>query len=118
MALMSSGIILTGAQEERLLAGGLPDSTERRLADLQGAGLASSFYNAGGFAVGVAEGIEPLGQVVGASACRLGAGVVRRTRGAAGRLPVGTAVWHERDGRFARGRWRVSVGWRGFPSRH
>jgi len=60
--------------------------------------LTSSFFGAAAFATGIGEGIEPLGQVVGASACRLVVGVVRRTRGPLGRLPVGAPTWHEWDG--------------------
>jgi uncharacterized protein YbjQ (UPF0145 family) len=98
MAAVSSSIDAVPAQERRILEGGLPDSAERRLADLRGGGLTSSFFSAAGLAVGLAEGIEPVGQVLGASSCRLAVGVVRRTRGPAGRLPVGAPSWHEFDG--------------------
>jgi uncharacterized protein YbjQ (UPF0145 family) len=86
------------AQEQRIFDGGIPDSAQQRLAELSGAGLTSSFFGASQFAVGLADGVEPIGQVVGASSCRLGIGVVRRTRGSQGRLPLGAPKWHERDG--------------------
>lgn len=91
-------IDLTTEQERRLLAGGLPDLVQRRLAELLDVGLTSSFFDARQFAVGVDEGIEAVGQVIGASACRLAVGVVRRTRGPTGPLPRAAPVWHEYDG--------------------
>ena len=95
---VSSGNSLMGAQESRLRAGGLPDSSLRRLEELRGGGLASSFLGAAAFSVGVSEGVEPVGQVVGGSVCRLAVGVVRRTRGPSGRLPMGSATWREHEG--------------------
>jgi len=86
------------AQEQRILGGGIPDSAQRRLAELGGGGLTSSFFGAAQFAVGLADGVEPIGQVVGASSCRLSVGVVRRTRGPRGRLLRGRPTWHEYDG--------------------
>lgn len=81
-----------------MLAGGLPLSAEQRLSELRAAGMTSSFLGVGGEAVRSLDGIEAIGQVVGASACRLGVGVVRRTRNPAGRMPVGTATWREHEG--------------------
>jgi uncharacterized protein YbjQ (UPF0145 family) len=89
---------ISPAQEQRILDGGIPDSAQRRLAELGGAGLTSSFFGAAEFAVGLADGVEPIGQVVGASSCRLGVGVVRRTAGSQGRLAPGDPTWHEYDG--------------------
>ena len=85
-------------QERRLLAGGLPFSAEQRLSELRAAGMTSSFLSVDGEAVGALDGMEAIGQVVGASACRLGVGVVRRTRTGAGRLPGGTTTWREHEG--------------------
>jgi uncharacterized protein YbjQ (UPF0145 family) len=85
-------------EEERLLKGGVPDLAERRLRELVAAGMTSSFLDVSGFAVGAAEGVEAVGQVIGASACRLAVGVVRRTRGPAGRVPWRRPVWREHDG--------------------
>jgi uncharacterized protein YbjQ (UPF0145 family) len=88
----------SSAQDQRILDGGIPDSAQQRLAELSSAGLTSSFFGAAQFAVGLADGVEPIGQVVGASSCRLGVGVVRRTKGPQGRLPFGSPTWHEWDG--------------------
>jgi uncharacterized protein YbjQ (UPF0145 family) len=89
---------MTAEEEQRLLKGGLPDLAERRLQELVAAGMTSSFLDVRGFAMGAAEGIDAVGQVVGASSCRLAVGVVRRTRGPAGRVPLGQPVWREHDG--------------------
>lgn len=85
-------------QERRVTAGGIPDLARQRLTELMADGMTSSFFSAAQLAVGDQAGVTPVGQVVGASACRLAVGVIRRTRGPAGRLPVGTPVWRERDG--------------------
>jgi uncharacterized protein YbjQ (UPF0145 family) len=85
-------------QEQRVLAGGVPDLARRRLSELVAAGMTSSFLGVGQYAVGVLEEVEPVGQVIGASACRLAVGVVHRTRGPAGRLPLGSPMWREHDG--------------------
>jgi hypothetical protein len=95
---VSKSDAVTDEEEQRLLKGGLPDLAERRLRELVAAGMTSSFFDAQEFAVGAAGGVEAVGQVVGASACRLGVGVVRRTRGPAGRIPIGQPAWRERDG--------------------
>ena len=92
-----SGVV-SADEEQRVLDGGLPDLAQRRLRELVAAGVTSSFLDVREFAVGAAEGVEAVGQVVGASACRLGVGVVRRTRGPAGRVPIGEPVWREHDG--------------------
>jgi uncharacterized protein YbjQ (UPF0145 family) len=68
------------------------------LAELTHSGLTSSFFNASEFAVAEASGIEALGQLVGVSHCALSLGVIRRTRGPTGRLPVGSSAWRERSG--------------------
>lgn len=81
-----------------MLTGGLPFSAEQRLSELRASGATSSFVSVGGEAVGALDGVETIGQVVGASACRLGVGVVRRTRASAGRVPVGTTTWREHEG--------------------
>ena len=81
-----------------MLAGGLPFSAEQRLSELRAAGMTSSFLSVGGEAVAALDGMEAIGQVVGASACRLGVGVVRRTRTGSGRLPGGTTTWREHEG--------------------
>jgi hypothetical protein len=85
-------------QEQRVLAGGVPDLAQHRLSELVAAGMTSSFLGVGQYAVGVQEGVEAVGQVIGASACRLAVGVVRRTRGPAGRLPAGSPLWLEHGG--------------------
>ena len=87
-----------GEQERRLRAGGLPDSSLRRLDELRGGSLATSFLSVAALSAGVSEGVEPVGQVLGASVCRLAVGVVRRTRGPSGRLPMGSATWREHEG--------------------
>lgn len=96
--MMSARMVGVREQEQRVLAGGVPDLARRRLGELVGAGMTSSFFGVREYAVGVLEAVEPVGQVIGASACRLAVGVVRRTRGPAGRLPWGSAVWREHDG--------------------
>jgi uncharacterized protein YbjQ (UPF0145 family) len=85
-------------QEKRILAGGLPDLAQQRLSELSEAGMTSSFLSVAEAAVAASGGLEPVGQLVGASSCRLAEGVIRRTRGPQGRLPPGSSVWHERDG--------------------
>jgi uncharacterized protein YbjQ (UPF0145 family) len=85
-------------QDQRIYAGGLPDLATRRLAELVGSGMTSSFLSASETAVAADYGLEPVGQVVGASSCVLLEGVVRRTRGPQGRLAPGAPVWRERDG--------------------
>jgi uncharacterized protein YbjQ (UPF0145 family) len=85
-------------QDKRIYAGGLPDLATRRLAELVSSGVTSSFLSASETAVAADYGLEPVGQVVGASSCVLLEGVVRRTRGTQGRLAPGASVWRERDG--------------------
>jgi uncharacterized protein YbjQ (UPF0145 family) len=84
------------AEQERIRRGGLPDSAQRRLAELRDAGLASSFFSVAGDAVGAGGGVHALGQVLGASSCRLAGGVVRRTRNVRGDTRQG--AWREWDG--------------------
>ncbi len=81
-----------------MAAGGLPDSAHRRLVELRTHAMTSSFFTAGDAAVASAHEIEAVGQLVGASACRLAVGVIQRTRGPSGRLPLGSAAWRERTG--------------------
>lgn len=82
----------------RIWAGGTPESAQRRLAELTASGMTSSFFTASGLAVAEANGIEVIGQVLGASHCELSLGVIRRTRGSTGRLPPGSSAWRERSG--------------------
>lgn len=70
----------------------------QRLAELTRDGMTSSFLTAPDALVAAGEELVAVGQVIGASACRLAVGVVRRTRGPQGRLPVGSAAWREHDG--------------------
>ena len=81
-----------------MLAGGLPFSAEQRLSELRAAGMTSSFVSVAAEAVAGLDGIETIGPVIGASVCRLGVGVVRRTHAPAGRLPLGSATWREHEG--------------------
>jgi uncharacterized protein YbjQ (UPF0145 family) len=85
-------------QDKRVYAGGLPDLAVQRLSELVGSDLRSSFLSVSEVAVAASDGLEPVGQLVGASSCHLLEGVVRRTRGPQGQLPAGAAVWRERDG--------------------
>ena len=85
-------------QIRRMRAGGVPDSAERRLAELTKSGMTSSFFTASEFAVAESSGIEVVGQVIGVSHCELSVGVIRRTRGPTGRLPRGSSAWRERSG--------------------
>src|SRR5689334_20061250 len=59
--------------------------------------MSSSFFSVPAYAAGVATGVEPLGQVVGISACGLRRGVIRRTRGQRDRSAT-TARWRELTG--------------------
>jgi uncharacterized protein YbjQ (UPF0145 family) len=82
---------------ERIIAGGLPNSPEARLAELRG-GAFSSFLSVNEFAVAAELGMRPIAQVVGASGCRLATGVTRTTRPGQGRARIGAARWLENDG--------------------
>ena len=86
------------AQDSRIYAGGLPDLATQRLAEIVKSGVTSSFMSVPETAIAADHGLDPVGQVVGASSCTLLEGVVRRTRGPQGPLGSGVAVWRERDG--------------------
>jgi hypothetical protein len=66
-----------GAQFDRIAAGGLPTSTERRLKELTAWGGFSSFLSAPEFVVAESVGIDPVGQVVGIAAGFVRPGYVR-----------------------------------------
>jgi uncharacterized protein YbjQ (UPF0145 family) len=57
----------------------------------------SSFFSVPAYAAGVASGVEPVGQVIGVSACYLQRGVLMRTRGH-GDWSRTSARWHELTG--------------------
>jgi uncharacterized protein YbjQ (UPF0145 family) len=83
---------------ERIQGGGVPESAEQRLAALRAWGGSTSFLSAGALAAGEELGLEPIGQLVGASSCLRLLGVVRTTRPGQGRSGVGRARWLERSG--------------------
>jgi uncharacterized protein YbjQ (UPF0145 family) len=82
-------------QLTRIEKGGLPDRALHRLQELRG--TSSSFFSVPEYAAGLIAGVEPLGQVVGISACALRRGVIRRTRGSRDRSRT-TARWRELTG--------------------
>src|SRR4051794_9276317 len=92
-------------QLERILAGGVPDSAEARLAELRAAKRPafSSFLSVREFAAGEQRGMRPITQVVGAAGCRLAIGVRRTTRPGVGRARLGSRAGSRTTARTAPG---------------
>jgi uncharacterized protein YbjQ (UPF0145 family) len=84
-------------QFERIRRGGLPDSAVARLAELRRDAIASSFFSVPGFAVAAADGVRPVGQVVGACAGHELVGRATDTRPRPAIRPYGPR-WREWDG--------------------
>jgi uncharacterized protein YbjQ (UPF0145 family) len=87
-----------GAEYEKIERGGIPSSTEERLAELLGWGGTTSFFSAQAVDVGADAGVHAVGQVVGLSAGYIRSGYVRTTHVGQGRLRVGVPRWREHSG--------------------
>src|SRR3954451_12759958 len=87
-----------GAELERVVGGGLTDSTETRLDDLRRWDCFTSFMSPSALAVGMDVRITPIAHVVGCSGGILRQGVLRTTTPGRGRPRRGRLRWRERTG--------------------